>query len=79
MSKVYLATDHAGFERKEEIKKILEERKGEFDIEIEEALQMVSLYPAKVLGLDDTFGKIEKGYKANFTALDNHLNVISVL
>lgn len=49
------------------------------DIEIEEALQMVSLYPAKVLGIDDTFGKIEKGYKANFTALDNHLNVVSIL
>ncbi len=49
------------------------------DVEIEEALRMVSLYPAKVLGLDDTFGKIEKGYKANFTALDNQLNVISVL
>lgn len=49
------------------------------DIDIEEALRMVSLYPAKVLGLDDTFGKIKKGYKANFTALDNNLNVVEVL
>jgi ribose 5-phosphate isomerase B len=30
--KMYLATDHAGFERKEEIKKILEEKKEYFGI-----------------------------------------------
>lgn len=34
--KIYLATDHAGFERKEEIKKILEEKKVDFGIEIED-------------------------------------------
>lgn len=30
--KLYLATDHAGFERKEELKKFLEEKKGDFGI-----------------------------------------------
>ena len=34
--KIYLATDHAGFERKEELKKILEERKEELNLEIED-------------------------------------------
>lgn len=36
-------------------------------IEIEEAIRMCSLYPAMVLGLDQQFGKIEKGFQAVFT------------
>lgn len=35
-------------------------------IELEEAFRMCSLYPAKVLGLDNELGKIEKGYRADF-------------
>ncbi len=35
-------------------------------IELEEAFRMCSLYPAKVLGLDDELGMIEKGYRADF-------------
>jgi N-acetylglucosamine-6-phosphate deacetylase len=36
------------------------------DVELEEALRMCSLYPAKMLGLDKQLGKIEKGYNAHF-------------
>ncbi len=36
------------------------------NIELEEAFRMCSLYPAKVLGLDNEVGKIEKGFRANF-------------
>jgi len=46
------------------------------NIEIEEALSMASLYPAKVLGMDDRFGMIKKGYEAKFVFLDEALNVI---
>ncbi len=49
------------------------------DIEMEEALRMVSLYPAKVVQLDNQFGKINVGYKINFTALGNDLNVVNVI
>ncbi len=45
------------------------------DIPLEEALRMASLYPAKVLGLDDTIGKIEIGFKENFVALNDELAV----
>ncbi len=46
------------------------------DIPLEEALRMASLYPAKVLGIDDKIGKIEKGFNENFVALDKELKVI---
>ncbi|MBC7587344.1 MAG: amidohydrolase family protein, partial [Chitinophagaceae bacterium] len=36
------------------------------NIELDEALRMCSLYPAKVLGLSHELGLIEEGYKANF-------------
>ena len=36
------------------------------DVELDEALRMCSLYPAKVLGLSHELGLIEEGYKANF-------------
>ena len=49
------------------------------DIELEEALRMVSLYPAKAIKLDNELGGIKVGYKMNFTALDNDLNVVDVL
>lgn len=39
-------------------------------IEAEEALRMVSLYPAQVMGRQDSMGLIEKGYDANLVMLD---------
>ncbi len=44
-------------------------------IPLEEALRMASLYPAKVLGIDDTVGKIEKGCKENFVLLNKDIKV----
>jgi N-acetylglucosamine-6-phosphate deacetylase len=49
------------------------------DIELEEALRMCSLYPAKVMGLQDRLGKIEKGYDATMTVLNKDLEVLAVL
>ncbi|MGF1698520.1 N-acetylglucosamine-6-phosphate deacetylase [Vibrio lamellibrachiae] len=45
------------------------------DVPISEALNMASLYPAKSIGVDDQYGKLEKGYKANLVFLDDELNV----
>ncbi len=45
-------------------------------IELEEALRMASLYPARLLGMSNQLGMIKKGYKADVVFLDNALNVI---
>lgn len=47
-------------------------------IEMEEALRMGSLYPARVLGIDNNTGLIERNYEASFVVFDNDLNVIDV-
>jgi N-acetylglucosamine-6-phosphate deacetylase len=47
------------------------------NISWQEAVRMASLYPARALGLDHLYGKIEKGFLANFVLLDNHFNVNS--
>jgi N-acetylglucosamine-6-phosphate deacetylase len=49
------------------------------DIDLEEALRMASLYPAKVLGIDDKTGIIQRNYEASFVVFDNELNVIDVI
>jgi N-acetylglucosamine-6-phosphate deacetylase len=59
--------------------KALQNMINKVGVSLEEAMRMVSLYPAKVIGLDSTLGKIEKGYTASFTALDETLNVITIL
>ncbi len=46
-------------------------------IPLEEALRMASLYPAKVLGIDDKIGKIEKEYNENFVRLSEKLEAIA--
>ncbi len=45
-------------------------------IELNEALRMASLYPAKVAGIDHNFGRIQKGYAASFVMLDKNLDII---
>ncbi|HMC85237.1 MAG TPA: amidohydrolase family protein, partial [Chitinophagaceae bacterium] len=47
------------------------------NIPLEEALRMASLYPAKVLHLDNKTGKIEAGFNADFVLLDEQLEVIT--
>lgn len=49
------------------------------NIETGEALRMCSLYPANVIGMDDKYGKIEKGYSSRLVVLDEELNVIQSL
>jgi N-acetylglucosamine-6-phosphate deacetylase len=44
-------------------------------IELAEALRMASLYPAKILGLENETGRIEKNYTASFVVFDSDLNV----
>jgi N-acetylglucosamine-6-phosphate deacetylase len=47
--------------------------------DIGEALRMCSLYPAKVAGLDNSLGKIEKGYKSCLVILDEHMSVLKLI
>ena len=48
-------------------------------IDTEEALRMVSLYPAQVIGKAGSMGKIEKGFDASLVMLDEMLEVESVV
>lgn len=48
-------------------------------IELDEALRMVSLYPAQVMKKADHMGKIEKGYEANLVMLDDSLEVMDMV
>lgn len=47
-------------------------------IDLDEALRMVSLYPAQVMKQDAALGKIEKGYDANLVTLNEFLEVKSI-
>jgi len=42
---------------------------------IEEALRMASLYPAEMLGMDDSLGQIKPGYQADMVLLDASFQV----
>ncbi|WP_162303600.1 N-acetylglucosamine-6-phosphate deacetylase [Hymenobacter sediminis] len=42
-----------------------------------EALRMASLYPARVLGLDDQLGLLETGYTADFWLFDEDVNPVA--
>jgi N-acetylglucosamine-6-phosphate deacetylase len=48
-------------------------------IELTEALHMASLYPARVLGLEDEFGEIKRNSRASFAVFDNDLNIVSTI
>ena len=48
-------------------------------IDLQEALRMASLYPARVLGIENKAGLIERRYEASFVVFDNDLNVIDVI
>lgn len=49
------------------------------NIDIAEALRMCSLYPAKVMGLQNRLGMIKPGYEAAMVVLDDEMNVVSIL
>jgi N-acetylglucosamine-6-phosphate deacetylase len=44
-------------------------------INLEESLRMASLYPAKLMHIDKTFGCIQPGSHADFAVLDENLNL----
>ena len=48
-------------------------------IEIAEAIRMCSLYPAKVLGMDEEVGRIAEGYRPVITVLDQGLHTVEVI
>lgn len=46
------------------------------DLDLPEAVRLVSTNPAKVIGLDHRKGKLSPGYDADFVILDEQLNVL---
>ena len=51
----------------------------EANIELAETLKMSSRYPAEFMGIDDEYGYIKKGYRADFVVLERDtLNLIDV-
>jgi N-acetylglucosamine-6-phosphate deacetylase len=51
----------------------------EVGIELLETLKMGSLYPAKLMKLDNKYGKIAAGAKADFVVLDEKLNLETII
>jgi N-acetylglucosamine-6-phosphate deacetylase len=49
------------------------------NIDLEEALRMASLYPAKTIGIENDYGRVEKNYAASFVIFDNNMKVIEVI
>ncbi len=45
-------------------------------LDLSEAVKMVSLYPAEVIGVSERKGKLEAGYDADFVVLDDRLEVV---
>lgn len=48
-------------------------------IDAGEAIRMCSWYPARLLGMDNQLGKIQKGYQAKLLALDEQFKAIKIL
>jgi N-acetylglucosamine-6-phosphate deacetylase len=48
-------------------------------IELEVALRMASLYPAKIIGIENGFGSVERNYAASFVVFDNELNFVETI
>lgn len=49
------------------------------NIPVDEALRMCSLYPAKVMHLDDQYGRIAKGCAASFVLLNGELELVKTI
>lgn len=45
------------------------------NISLEEAVRMATLYPAKAIGIDDRYGKLEKDYIADIAIIDRDLKI----
>jgi N-acetylglucosamine-6-phosphate deacetylase len=48
-------------------------------IEVEEALRMCSLYPARVMKMEHLYGKIAPGFAAQFVVLDKQLGLVEII
>jgi N-acetylglucosamine-6-phosphate deacetylase len=48
-------------------------------VELSEAINMCSLYPARVLRMENELGKIQKGFKANMVLLDENLQALKTI
>jgi len=48
-------------------------------IELDEALRMCSLYPARVFGIENEAGKIGKGFLAKIVVLDKEMKVVTLI
>ena len=48
-------------------------------IEVEEALRMCSLYPARAMKMEHLYGKIAPGFAAQFVVLNKQLNLVEVI
>ncbi len=49
------------------------------NINLEEALRMASLYPAKIIGIENDYGLIKENHAASFVVLDEAMKVIEVM
>lgn len=49
------------------------------NVEPEEALRMASLYPARVIGVEGSLGRIRAGYQADMVVLDEPFNVEGII
>lgn len=49
------------------------------ELSLQEIVSMVSLNPAKLLGLDNEIGSIEEGKKANFTIFNEQIEVLATI
>ncbi len=48
-------------------------------IDLSEVLRMASLYPARILGIENEFGLIERNYKASFAVFDKDMNFLQTI
>lgn len=59
--------------------KALQNLVNQAGIERGEAVRMCSLYPARVLRMENKWGKIQKGFKSNMIVLDENLQVLQTI
>ena len=48
-------------------------------IEVEEALRMCSLYPARVMKMEHLYGKIAQGFAAQFVVINKQLKLVEII
>jgi N-acetylglucosamine-6-phosphate deacetylase len=48
-------------------------------IPIDESLRMASLYPARAIKVDNTYGRLKRGHKANLVIFDDKFKVNAIV